>query len=84
MTPSSLPILDTLIIPFLFKLVGAVALWIAGGWCIRLATKLLRRSLVHSHLEPTVTTYLINIVGAVLRVAGQPRAVVSHKLHCYD
>jgi small conductance mechanosensitive channel len=68
MTPSSLPIIDSLIIPFLFKLAGAVALWIAGGWCIRLAMKLLRRSLVHSRLEPTVITYLINILAAVLRV----------------
>ena len=68
MASANLPIVDALIIPFLFKLAGAVALWIAGGWCIRLAMKLLRRSLVHSKLEPTVISYLINILGAVLRV----------------
>ena len=24
------------VIPFLLKLVGAVALWILGGWCIKI------------------------------------------------
>ena len=57
-----------LIVPFLFKLLGAVALWIAGGWLINLALRLLRRALNRGTLDPTVITYLLNILGALLRV----------------
>jgi small conductance mechanosensitive channel len=57
-----------LIVPFLFKLVGAVALWIAGGWLIGLALRLLRRVLNQGSLEPTLISYLLNILGALLRV----------------
>jgi small conductance mechanosensitive channel len=57
-----------LIVPFLFKLVGAVALWIAGGWLIGLALRLLRRVLNRGSLEPTLINYLLNILGALLRV----------------
>lgn len=57
-----------LLIPFLFKLLGAVALWIAGGWLINLALRLLRRALNRGTLDPTVITYLLNILGALLRV----------------
>ncbi len=58
----------TTIVPFLLKLVGAVALWIAGGWLIQLAMRILRKSLRHSALDATVVSYLINILAAVLRV----------------
>ncbi|MEX0589029.1 MAG: mechanosensitive ion channel family protein [Cyanobium sp.] len=68
----SIPDLSTVvvstIVPFLLKLVGAVALWIAGGWLIQLAMRLLRKSLRHSALDATVVSYLINILSAVLRV----------------
>ena len=57
-----------LIVPFLFKLLGAVALWIAGGWLIGLALRLLRRVLNRGPLDPTVINYLLNILGALLRV----------------
>jgi small conductance mechanosensitive channel len=57
-----------LIVPFLFKLLGAVALWIAGGWLIGLALRLLRRMLNRGPLDPTVINYLLNILGALLRV----------------
>jgi N4-gp56 family major capsid protein len=66
--PTSLPVIASVVIPFLFKLVGAVALWIAGGWCIKFALRILRRSLSSGTLDPTVIGYLINILGAVLRV----------------
>lgn len=56
------------IVPFVLKLVGAVALWIAGGWLIQLAMRILRKSLRHSSLDVTVVGYLINILAAVLRV----------------
>jgi small conductance mechanosensitive channel len=66
--PTSLPVIASVVIPFLFKLVGAVALWIAGGWCIKFALRILRRGLSSGTLDPTVIGYLINILGAILRV----------------
>jgi small conductance mechanosensitive channel len=57
-----------LIVPFLFKLAGAVALWIAGGWLIGLALRLLRRVFNQGTLDATLISYLLNIVGALLRV----------------
>jgi len=62
------PLLASAVIPFLFRLVGAVALWIAGNWFIKLALKLLRRSLVGGRLDPTLISYVINILGAALRI----------------
>ena len=56
------------IVPFVLKLVGAVALWIAGGWLIQLAMRIMRKSLRSSSLDVTVVGYLINILAAVLRV----------------
>jgi small conductance mechanosensitive channel len=57
-----------LIVPFLFKLAGAVALWVAGGWLIGLALRLLRRVFNQGTLDATLISYLLNIVGALLRV----------------
>ena len=57
-----------LIVPFLFKLVGAVALWIVGGWLISFALRMLRRVLNRGTLDPTVINYLLSILGALLRV----------------
>ncbi len=54
------------IVPFVLKLVGAVVLWIAGGWLIQLAMRIMRKSLRHSSLDVTVVGYLINILAAVL------------------
>jgi small conductance mechanosensitive channel len=66
--PDLAVLVATVVVPFLFKLVGAVALWIAGGWLIQLAMRVLRRSLRLSTLDATVVSYLINILAAVLRV----------------
>lgn len=60
--------LAALIIPFLFKLLGAIALWIAGGWLINMSLRLLRRMLNQGTLDPTLISYLLNILGALLRV----------------
>jgi small conductance mechanosensitive channel len=60
--------ISALLIPFLFKLVGAVALWIVGGWLIQIALRVIRRMLNRGSLDVTVIGYLINILGALLRV----------------
>ena len=56
------------VVPFLFKLAGAIALWIVGGWLIQLAMRVMRRTFKQSSLDPTVISYLLNILGALLRV----------------
>ncbi|MCP9807870.1 mechanosensitive ion channel family protein [Cyanobium sp. HWJ4-Hawea] len=56
------------LVPFLFKLLGAVALWVVGGWLIHLAVRVLRKGLRHSSLDLTVAGYLVAILSAVLRV----------------
>ncbi len=66
--PELAVLIATTVVPFLFKLVGAVALWIVGGWLIQFAVRLLRGSLRHSNLDATVASYLLNILAAVLRV----------------
>jgi small conductance mechanosensitive channel len=60
--------LVAILVPFLFKLAGAVALWIVGNWLIRIAIKILRRSFAHGKLDPSLISFLLNIIGALLRV----------------
>ena len=61
-------VLTTIVVPFLFKLAGAIALWIVGTWLIRVAIKVLRRSFARANLDPTLIGFLLNILGALLRV----------------
>lgn len=72
-TPASpdatLALVKGVVIPFLFKLAGAFALWIVGGWLIGFALKFLRRTLhANGSLDATVISYLINILGGLLRI----------------
>ncbi len=61
-------LLAPILVPFLFKLAGAIALWIVGTWLIRLALRILRRSFSLGNLDPTLIGFLLNIIGAMLRV----------------
>ncbi|MFM7087624.1 MAG: mechanosensitive ion channel family protein [Cyanobium sp.] len=61
-------VLTTIVVPFLFKLAGAIALWIVGTWLIRMALKVLRRTFSKANLDPTLIGFLLNILGALLRV----------------
>lgn len=59
---------SALIVPFLFKLLGAAALWIVGGWLIGLALRLLKRFFRQGTLDSTLANYLLSIIGVLLRV----------------
>ncbi len=59
---------SALIVPFLFKLLGAAALWVVGGWLIGLALRLLKRFFRQGTLDSTLVNYLLSIIGVVLRV----------------
>ncbi|MEB3335096.1 MAG: mechanosensitive ion channel family protein [Cyanobacteriota bacterium] len=56
------------IVPFLFKLAGAAALWFVGGWLIQFAMRFLRRSFSRGNMDPTLVNYLLSILGGLLRV----------------
>lgn len=64
----SVDAVTALIVPFVFKLLGAAALWIIGGWLIGLALRLLRRFFRQGSLDPTLVNYLLSIIGVVLRI----------------
>ena len=64
----NLTLATAVLVPFLFKLAGAIALWIVGGWLIGLSMRVLRRVCRQSNLDATVISYLLNILAAVLRV----------------
>ena len=61
-------LLGAILLPFLFKLAGAVGLWIVGTWLIKLSLRVLRRSFAHARLDPTLIGFLLNVLGALLRV----------------
>lgn len=61
-------ILETYVLPLGWKLIGAIALWIVGGWLIGLAGGLLGRALGRGKVEPTLARYAQSTVGVVLRV----------------
>lgn len=65
---SAISLVATVVVPFLFKLAGAIALWIVGGWLINFAMRILRRTMSRGNLEPTLINYLLSILGALLRV----------------
>ena len=63
-----LGLVASIIIPFIFKIIGAIALWVVGGWLIRLVQRILRRTMSIGKLDITLIGFLLNIVAAVLRV----------------
>ena len=67
-TTNVLSLVQAVVVPFLFKLAGAVVLWLVANTLIRLALRVLRRTFVRSRLDATLISYLINIAGALLRV----------------
>ena len=53
------------LIPLGWKLVGAIVLWIVGGWVINFISNLSHRGMTRSKVEPT----LIRYIEATLRIA---------------
>ncbi|ABA23201.1 MscS Mechanosensitive ion channel [Trichormus variabilis ATCC 29413] len=57
-----------LLTQFGLKVVGAIALWIVAQKLIEFALKLVRRGLRTQNIEPTLISYLLNIVSVTLRI----------------
>ena len=60
---------QTLLTTLAWKLAGALVLWIAGRWMIRLALGLLGKSMARQQVDVTLTRYLQTGLSVVLNVA---------------
>ena len=56
------------VVPLAWKLLGALAVWIVGGWVIRLLVSGLGRGLALRRVDPTLASYLQTSAGVLLRV----------------
>lgn len=63
--------LDTLIAGaslFGLKILGAILIWIVGRWLIRLAMRLLARTLSSEHLDATLIRYICSVTAVLLDI----------------
>jgi small conductance mechanosensitive channel len=60
--------ISTYILPFGWKIAGAIALWIIGGWAIGLLRNALNRALIVRHVDPTLSRYLQGSANALLKL----------------
>lgn len=57
-----------LLTEFGLKLLGAIALWIVGQKLIDFGLKLVRRAFRTQHVDPTIVSYLLNIINVTLKI----------------
>jgi small conductance mechanosensitive channel len=60
--------LAPLLMHYGLRILGAIALWIAGRYAISLLMRLARRSMILHHIDPTLQRYLQSIGGFALNV----------------
>jgi small conductance mechanosensitive channel len=65
---SALAVATGLITTFGLRFVGAIAVWIIGRWLIRIAIRLLSRSLGSQRIDPTVVRYLSSAISVLLTI----------------
>src|ERR1700751_1180157 len=53
--------------PFAFKIVGAFAIWVIGGFCIRIAQRFLRAALQRRQVDATLVNYANASSSFILR-----------------
>ncbi|MDQ8020691.1 MAG: mechanosensitive ion channel family protein [Moraxellaceae bacterium] len=61
-------IIAATVIPFAWRILGAVVLWIVGGWVIKSVKALSRRGMDARGLDSTLIEYLESAIGIMLRV----------------
>lgn len=62
-------LLMTYVIAFGSKVLGAIALWVIGGWVITLAGGLTSKAMGARNVDPTLTRYTEAVVKVALRIA---------------
>lgn len=50
------------------KLLGAIALWIIGGWMVKLAVRLVHKAMEVRRLDPTIARYAESALNVLLKV----------------
>ena len=66
-------LINTYLVPFGWKLIGALAVWVIGGWVVRLLRAALGRFLVARHVDATLIRYLdasANVLMKILVLIG--------------
>jgi len=61
-------LVTTYLIPLGWKLAGAIALWIIGGWVINLIGNLSSRGMTRQKVEPTLVRYVEATLRVVMRI----------------
>ncbi len=61
-------LLNAYLFPFAWKILGAFAVWIAGGFFIRATQKILQAALKRKHVDSTLTTYANSAAGLALKL----------------
>jgi small conductance mechanosensitive channel len=59
---------NTYLIPFGWKIFGAIAVWIVGGWIVKLITAAFGRALLARKVDPTLGRYLEASAGIFMKV----------------
>jgi len=60
--------ISSLVVNFGGRIVGAIAIWIVGGWIVGLLGRLLDKGLVARKADPTVSRYVQSGLSVLLRV----------------
>ena len=60
--------LSRYVLPFFYKVIGAIVLWIVSGFLIRTSKNLLIRALERRNVDPTLIIYAKHTLGLGLRV----------------
>jgi small conductance mechanosensitive channel len=64
----AMQLLQTYGVPLVWKLLGAVAIWIIGGWIIAAARDLIKRSMSLREVDTTLARYIDTSVGVLLKI----------------
>lgn len=56
------------LIPLAWKILGAIVLWIVGGWLIGMATRLVTRAMERRSLDRTLTVYVDSALRILLKI----------------
>jgi small conductance mechanosensitive channel len=68
LTPQIESLFRTYVLPLGWKLLGALAVWIVGGWIVRLIRAALGRFLTARHVDATLITYLDASANVLMKV----------------
>ncbi len=55
-------------IPLLWNILGAIAIWVIGGWIITGVRNLIKRSMAARNMDTTLASYIDTSVGVLLKI----------------